>query len=456
MRTAGSRRGAAAKLFGIGVLVVIVLGGAATAWLVSGRSRPVTPNVVLIGVDGGDWRLIRPLVEEGRLPNFERLIDEGATGDLTSYQPTMSPQVWNTIVTGKHFSEHGIDWFVVRLDDPSQREELDVKAPVIPITSKQRKVPAVWDVLSDVGDTVGVIGFWATWPATPVNGFMVSDRFSYSRVNKLGGADTDLEYQTYPPELADELREFVMSPEEVTPEDRARFMGEPVEAGDWRTSHDIVGEFDITLAQAETYRDTALHMLEQGQPDFFAVYFQGVDVTSHYFWEFMRPDHAGRVVQEEDIERYRGVIAAFYEYQDEILGELMDRVSDDSIIIVCSDHGFRDLPFQERTEPHISGWHRLNGILAIWGAGVREGARLERIDVYDIMPTILAIKKLPLARDMNGRVLEEAFKPGVLGESKHVDAYTKMPEVPDIEDLQTTVDDAMLERLKSIGYIGGE
>ena len=457
-RASGDRRRGGAKPVAIAVILgLVAVGGVAALWM-NGRfgSRPASPKVVLIGIDGGDWRVIHPLIDAGRMPHLARLVSEGASGNLASYGLTMSPQVWNTMVTGKHFSQHGVDWFAVRMDAPGQKADLEGKTPLVPITSASRKVPALWDILSQAGDSVGVIGYWATWPATKVNGYMVSDRFSYSRYNKLGGADEYLDHQTYPPELAEELRRYVLAPGDVTDANRARFMVGNVRAADWRVSHDIVGEFDITYAQAQTYRGAGLHLLDRGQPDFFAIYFQGVDVTSHYFWEFMRPEHAGRQVPAESVEKFGGVIEAFYEYQDEIIGEILERIDDDTVVMVVSDHGFRDLPYPQRKIEHISGWHRINGIIALWGNGVRAGITLTGATVYDVAPTILSLKKLPVAKDMPGRVITEAFQEGTLTEPTYVKSYTHMPEVPSVQDLQTPMDEAMLERLRSIGYIGAE
>jgi predicted AlkP superfamily phosphohydrolase/phosphomutase len=422
-----------------------------------GPAQDPGPKVALIGIDGADWNVMRPLMEAGRLPNLTRLVREGVSGDLESYGRTMSPQVWNTIVTGKHYEEHGIDWFVVRADDPSRSAELEGEASYIPITSRSRRVPALWDIFSQHHQSVGVIGFWATWPATPVSGYLVSDRFSYSRVNKLAGADRDTRHQTHPTKLAERLRPFVMTPGEVGDTDRSRFMTGAVATDDWRTSHDIVAEFDISYAQMETYRHVALEMLRDPQPDFFSVYFQGVDVVSHYYWEFMRPEHAGRTIPEEAIAQFGHTISAFYEYQDEILGEILERLSEDTIVIITSDHGFRDLPFPSRKVAQTSGWHRVDGILILHGPGVRRGVQVKGASVFDIAPTLLSARGLPAAEDMPGNVLSAAFEEGRLSVKTRIASYTTMPATPDIPlDLaRSPMDDEMVERLRSIGYLDG-
>lgn len=135
------------------VLGVVGLSAAvAGSWLwLGGRDRP--PRVVLIGLDGADWNVMAPLLERGELPHLSRLIRDRAGAPCTSYMPTMSPQVWTTIVTGKNVAEHGVDWFAVRLEDESVKGDMETEKTLILITSRHRKVPALWDILGQAGFT---------------------------------------------------------------------------------------------------------------------------------------------------------------------------------------------------------------------------------------------------------------------------------------------------------------
>ncbi|MCP4247203.1 MAG: sulfatase-like hydrolase/transferase [bacterium] len=435
--------------------VIAVAGGA--VWWGQEAWRYDPPKVALIGIDGGEWNVIRPLIEAGELPNLARLVREGASGELASYGLLASPQIWTTIVTGKHFDEHGINWFTVSADDHQTAADVLHDDNVIPITSHQRRVPSLWDIVGQAGYAASSIAYWATWPATPVSRHLVSDRFSYSRFNKLGSAQDELPHLTYPEGLVDDLRPYLMTPDEVTDADRARFMTGLVDVGDWREQHAIVGEFDITYAQTETYRQVTHALLDQGQPDFFTVYFQGVDVISHYFWEFMEPETAGHEVDPQGIRAFGDTIRAFYRYQDEILGEILDRLDDDTVVIVVSDHGFRAMPVAERTiAPTVSGWHRKEGIILMAGPGVRAGLTLKDASVYDVMPTVLAIFGRPMARDLAGKVLNEAFEDGVLPSRGQIETYTDMPQPPaDVDATNLSPEDRRaMDRLRGIGYLG--
>jgi outer membrane receptor protein involved in Fe transport len=135
-----------------------------------GGGKPVRPApVIVVGWDGGDWKLLDPLMQRGLMPNLSALLARGRSWNLETVNPMISPLIWTTLATGRTPVDHGVADF----------QELDPKTRArLPISGWSRKVPAVWNVASDRGLKVGVVGWWATWPAEKVNGFFVSDRAS--------------------------------------------------------------------------------------------------------------------------------------------------------------------------------------------------------------------------------------------------------------------------------------
>jgi predicted AlkP superfamily phosphohydrolase/phosphomutase len=102
-----------------------------------------------------------------------------------------------------------------------------------------------------------------------------------------------------------------------------------------------------------------------------------------------------------------------------------------------SDHGFLlGKRIREGVEyPTISGVHGPNlapdGVIVLYGAGVREGIKLHEAHVYDVAPTVLTLLGLPVARDMDGTVLTEAlvdFAPGGNDTVNYIDSY----EIPGV------------------------
>src|SRR4029077_7640768 len=121
------------------------------------------------GLDALAWDLLDRLVAEGRMPNWKRLTEKGYSARLTSVMPILSPIVWTTIATGVSPAiQRALDFPRV---DPASGQKL-------PISGRSRAVPAIWNVASASGATVGVVGWWATHPAEEVKGFFVSDHAS--------------------------------------------------------------------------------------------------------------------------------------------------------------------------------------------------------------------------------------------------------------------------------------
>ncbi|HEV8377089.1 MAG TPA: alkaline phosphatase family protein, partial [Candidatus Polarisedimenticolia bacterium] len=93
-------------------------------------------KLLLIGLDGADWRIIDPLIRSGKLPTLARLIRKGARARLKSVEPILSPVAWTSAATGFLPSEHGVLDFLVQ-------DRRTGKA--VPVTSRHRKVKAIWN-----------------------------------------------------------------------------------------------------------------------------------------------------------------------------------------------------------------------------------------------------------------------------------------------------------------------
>ena len=158
-----------------------------------GRQDRKTPKVVLIGIDGFDWKVADPLLQEGKLPNLAKIIEGGVRADFQSLEYGIkSPIIWTTIATGKGPQKHGIADFLEDSED----------APLF--NSRGWRARAVWDILGEKGYTVGVINWMVSWPAQPVNGYNVTDRIVFTE----GDGFDPIERTTYPEELLEELKPY--------------------------------------------------------------------------------------------------------------------------------------------------------------------------------------------------------------------------------------------------------
>ena len=132
-------------------------------------------KLIVVGWDGADWEIARPLLEQGKMPQLQEMISRGASGKIRSAPPYLSPMLWTTMATGKSPAEHGIVGFR-EFNVASQSHQ--------PIASTSRKTKAIWNMLSQEGWKTHVVGWFATCPAETVNGVVVSDLFAQSVVKE--------------------------------------------------------------------------------------------------------------------------------------------------------------------------------------------------------------------------------------------------------------------------------
>jgi hypothetical protein len=73
-----------------------------------GIDPPIRRKVLLIGWDAADWKVIHPLMDAGKMPALKHLVETGASGNLASLDPPMSPIMWTSIATGMTADKHGV------------------------------------------------------------------------------------------------------------------------------------------------------------------------------------------------------------------------------------------------------------------------------------------------------------------------------------------------------------
>ena len=366
----------------------------------------------MVGIDSADWDVIEPLMAEGKMPNLSALVESGVSCDLHSLEPKQkSPTIWTTIATGKLPEKHGIADYV-----DSTTKNL--------MTSNTRTARTFWDILGERGMTVTVIGWLVSWPAEAVNGYMVTDYFRFSPK-----PDRPLpEHLTYPEELCEEVEPLRVAGEDVTDEELERLIDLeaamtadeaqrlPVEQmfAEMRSISELemrVSQLGSIVAGDRSFLSVARHLMRRHPTDVSIVYLRGVDTASHKFWAAGHPGEVGFPVSQTETHVFGGTVASYYQYADEMLGELVADFGEGTII-VCSDHGFEG-PKPGQLPGGIND-HGPVGILVMSGDAFKTGLRIPEQSVRDITPTILTLCGLPMGEDMDGSVIEEAFEPEYL------------------------------------------
>ncbi|MDP2662612.1 MAG: alkaline phosphatase family protein, partial [Dehalococcoidia bacterium] len=122
------------------------------------------PRVTVVGIDGGTWKLLKPLMQDGVMPNLARLVEGGASGDLRSTLPPWTPTAWSSFATGKNPGKHGVFGFASQKADGSATWT----------SSKSVRAASLWHILNQHGLTTGLLNVPMTYPPQEINGFMIS------------------------------------------------------------------------------------------------------------------------------------------------------------------------------------------------------------------------------------------------------------------------------------------
>lgn len=411
-------------------------------------------RVFVLGLDGLDPQAVDLLMSEGKVPNLAKLRQEGAYGRLISEKPLLSPIIWTTIATGKGPDQHGIGHFVATDSETGEQR---------PVTSRMRKVKALWSIVSAASKKVLTVGWWATWPPEPT-GLVVSDHAAYHFLFEDGftGGNDDTSSRTHPPELWQRIEPMLKRPDDMTAEDVAPFVDVSAEemAQPFEFQNDLA-HFKWALATAKSYRDVGLTLWREEDPDLAMVYIEATDSTAHLFGHLFRAEGLGGELAEQQ-KRYGRAVEEMYLFADRMLGEVMAALDEDTTLVVVSDHGFElgvlhDDPSKTRDLRRVSErYHRIEGIIYMYGNQIKPNSRLDRPTIRDVTPTVLALLGLPAGKDMPGRVLTE-------GIDRDAAALTVVEtRVASYEDGSAPTDDgagdsvisaAQLEHLKSLGYL---
>ena len=417
----------AARLFIVGVLVALPvylvdqrrisyapLRRHTLAVDVAAKARPLK----VLGIDGLSLEILRPLCAAGKLPNFSRLLAEGASGRLRTIVPTEPAATWTTLATGMYPYRHQVtDNYVYSF---AGTEDIFRVTPrfvffrklvglgfleASPVLSSQRRGRPVWEVLQLTGIDTGIVNFPVTYPSTRIPRFTVSDYFTKPYFQH-GRA---LARVTSPERLLDLALQYRVTPEEIPDPLVESLLGPPA-----RTEQDdrLRGRFRAARARDLSVRAVAWLFAISQKPTVLLVRLEGLEEIERYFLKHHQPASFGL----EGESRYRRAVTGHYEFLDTVVGEHLAGLPEGGMLMVVSASGVQPLRIQHRLsrpfrDPLASGTRdgSPEGALLVWGRDVPAEVDFGVRSIVDVTPTILYAQGLPIARDMDGMPIFEAF-----------------------------------------------
>ncbi len=363
------------------------------------QKNKLAKKVLLIGWDAADWKVIYPLIQQGKMPTLAKFISEGVHGKIKTLDPPLSPMLWTSMATGYRADKHGITGFVEPLADNSG---------IRPVTSTSRKVKAIWNILHQNELKSNIVGWWPSNPAEPINGVMVSNLFQ--QANKPLGEEWDMPDGTiHPKEMVDILKELRVHPSEMTGAHITPFIPN-IKDIDTKKDKRPVSVAKI-LAHAASIHAASTYLQRETEWDFMAVYHDAVDHFSHLSMKFHPPHRKG--IPKKLYENYKDVVNAGYMFHDMMLDRTLQMVDDDTIVMIVSDHGFHSDHLRPKyliKEPAAPAQeHSPYGIICMRGPGIKKGEMIHGASVLDVTPTLLTLFGLPVGENMEGKPLIQAF-----------------------------------------------
>ncbi|MFQ6119999.1 MAG: alkaline phosphatase family protein [Methanosarcinales archaeon] len=270
-------------------------------------------KVLVIGLDGATWDLIRPWAENGILPNLNFLRKNGVYGNLTSTIPPVTVPAWISFVTGKNPGKIGCYDFL------TPRKSLN---NLRPITSKDIHGKTFYEILDENGKKCIILNLPGTYPPR-IKEIVITSLL------------TQGDNFIFPPELIHEIPQLK----------------------NWRLVSDrslyvngkIIEYINDFIQLEKTRFEGAKELLKKKPWDFFFLLFNGTDALQHIMYD--------------KIKEKKGDVVKLYKEIDEYIGWFINNVPKDTNILVISDHGFR---VYKKTF-FINGWLRKEGYLKIKG-----------------------------------------------------------------------------------------
>ena len=402
-------------------------------------------KLLLIGWDAADWNIIWPLISQGKMPALKKLIENGVYGNMSTMSPPYSPMLWTTVATGKTPDKHGVLGFIEVTSDAKS---------VRPVTTTSRNTRALWNIFHNKGMRSNLVGWWPSFPAKPINGTIVSDRFQ--KTNRDPNKQTPMsEFAIYPWDQKDEFKDLRMFAFEITKAHLYPFVPRAHDVD--QDKHKGLSAIAKIISENASVHNAATKLLRTSDWDFMAVYYDMIDHFCHSFMKYHPPKLPG--VDQNNYDIFKDAVTGSYIYQDMMLERKMKLIDEDTTVIIMSDHGFESGNKRILNMPKVQAApsleHRQFGIFVASGPNIKKNKKIFGMGLMDVAPTILHHFGLPIGKDMDGKVILDVFKDTPA--PQYIESWDKeegdFADLNHIEEADALSDEDTMQQLIELGYV---
>ncbi len=269
-------------------------------------------KVIIIGIDGGTFDIILPLIDQGKLPNIESFIRNGSWGVLNSTIPSITMPAWPSLITGVNPGKHGIYNFLG--DTHSTYDE----GPLI--NSTHLKTKCVWDILGEFNKKVLVVTVPTTYPPKPVNGITISS---------IRPASIE-QIKSYPQDIINDVSK-VLNLNNLRIQNARSLRN--------ATKKDIFFSnlLDFHTTAIDKIAEANIYLMGKIDWSFLMTVFQSSDVVQHHCWSLFDKNHPHHNVNLA--KKFGNIIPEIYKKIDDAIGKIMKQSDKNTTFIIVSDHG---------------------------------------------------------------------------------------------------------------------
>jgi len=253
----------------------------------------MSERLVIIGLDGVPYGLLKDLAEKGVMPNCAKLIKKGVFKAISSTVPEISSVAWSTIITGTNPGEHGVFGFTDFKDGGYGLR--------FPDFSDLKSAP-FWEAS---GKPAVILNVPSTYPVREMNGAHIS-----------GFVSPDISKSVYPESLIPALK-------------RIDYRLDADSSKAYVSMRSFINDIDhVSRSLAKVSR-----LLWDSCPwEIFMIAFTTTDRLMHFLYSAYKDER--HVHHKDFIRHFRSI--------DSYIGDISFHLKKSDRLILLSDHGFEE------------------------------------------------------------------------------------------------------------------